>query len=191
MLCLRFSKITLLGLCLVFSAAYAQENNQQGQQQQKPGSDQSEWLSLQAKLQVLKSKIRSKTDIVRKLINDKQVTTDEKTAVSIVNTLKVEYRDLQIAIREYEEQRSLMNYRFPEKGRSESRTYERIEMKPLEQMETEFSLEGKVKKTVSRLKSAYSSSSAEKKRVEAPPPPVEPAKDPSRVSTQESQILSK
>jgi hypothetical protein len=188
--CLKFSKILFVGLCLVFFEAYAQENNQPAQQQ-KPSNDQSEWLAVQAKLQVLKSKIRSKTDTVRKLINDKHATSDEKTAVGIVNSLKVEYRDLQIAIREYEEQRNLMNYRFPEKGRSESRTYERMEIKPLEQMETEFSLEGKVKKTVSRLKSAYSNPAVEKKAVEMPPAAAETAKDPSRVSTQESQILSK
>jgi hypothetical protein len=178
----------ILSLCFLPSTN-AQDGNQQ--QPQKPTSDQGEWFSLQAKLQVLKSKIKSKTDIVRKLINDKAVTTDEKKAVAIVNELKTEYRDLQLVIREYEEQRSLMNYRFPEKGRSEKRTYERVEIKPLEQMETEFSLEGKVRKTVTRLRHTYPTPAPKKVEVETPTVAVEPIRDPSRISTQESQILSK
>jgi hypothetical protein len=177
-------------LSFIVGAAYAQE-----QQEQKPTSangPQSEWFEVQARLQVLKSKVKSKTDIVRKLINDKAAARDEKTAVTIVNELKTEYRDLQTAIREYEEQRNLMHYRFPEKGLSEQRTYERIEAKPLEEMETEFSLEGKVKKAVNRLRAAYpmpASKSGKAEVIQSQNVPV--IKDPSRTSIQESQILSK
>lgn len=159
---------------------------------------QSEWFELQARLQVLKAKIRSKNENVKKLISEKQVTKDEKRAVAIVNDLKQEYADLQATIRDYEEQRAKLNYRFPEKGLTEGRTYQRVEVKTLDEMENEFSLEGKVKKALGLLRQQYPSekpSAPERGLASEDSGLVAPVKkgqtDPSRSKIIESQILSK
>jgi hypothetical protein len=180
----------ILAFFLAATPAYSQEK--EASKQETKNTPQSEYYDVQARLQVLKSKVKSRNENVRKLVQDKQAARTEKEALAIVKNLKVEYSELQRTIREYEEQRNLMNYRFPEKGRSEKPTYQRIESKSLDQMESEFSIEGKVKKAVTRLRTVYPPPPVEKKQVQqAPPDPLAPPKDPSRTSVTESQVLSK
>lgn len=125
---------------------------------------QQEWLEIQAKVQVLKAKIRSKDESVKKLIKEKMETKDPKKSHELVQLLQVEYKDLQSAIQDYDQQRSLLQYRYPEKGRFETKQYERIEIKELEDMEKELSLEGQINRAARKVRTQY----------KAHTPPVEP-----------------
>lgn len=159
-------------------------------------ANQQAWYDLQARIMALKAKIRGKSDSVKRLIQEKEGIKDEKQAVTIVNQLKADYKELQTAVKEYEEQRSLAAYRFPEKGRSEGRVYERIEMKTLDQMESEFSLEGKVSKVLARLRRQYPDKNLPEKSRRPASLGELPAKTPiednkSRDSVTIPQVLSK
>jgi predicted nuclease with TOPRIM domain len=118
MFCRDLVKIGIFVLVSLASSFSIAQEKVEDQPEQK-SAIQTEWFELQARLQVLKAKIKAKNDVVRKLIQNKQLAKEEKQAVAVVNELKTEYRDLQATIREYEEQRAQLNYRFPEKGRME------------------------------------------------------------------------
>ncbi len=155
-----------------------------------------EVLDLQARLQGLKAKILSKKDALKKLIGEKQTIKDEKKSVEVFNNMKTEYKEMRTAIKEYDEQLAVLNYRYPEKGLTKERQYERIEIKTLDEMEREFSLEGKIKKTMVRVRQQFPEKSGPSPKAQvtendAPKPSAAKGKDPSRSSVTESQLLSK
>lgn len=158
-------------------------------------STQQEVLELQARLQGLKTKIAAKKDGLKKLIEEKQFNKDEKQSLDTFNQMKSEYKDLQASIKEYDEQLSLLNYRYPEKGLNKERKYERIEVKSLDELERQFSLEGKIKKTMARVRQQFPNKKSNKgsKVVEndIPDSPAAKISDPSRKSVTEPLLLSK
>ena len=158
-------------------------------------SAQQEVLELQAKLQSLKTKIAAKKDILKKLVEEKQTSKDEKASFEVFNQMKTEYKDLQASIKDYDENLSLLNYRYPEKGLNKERKYERIEIKSLDEMESEFSLQGKIKKTMARVRQQFPLKKGQKIYPAAGSgvPEAAPVKvvDPSRTSVTEPLLLSK
>ncbi len=160
------------------------------------GSAQQEILDLQARLMGLKTKIKAKKDNLKKLVTEKQGLKDEKKSLEIFNEMKSEYKEMQVSIKDYDEQIALLHYRYPEKGLSKERKYERIELKTLDEMEKEFSLQGKIKKTLARVRQQFpdkKTSSKNSKEVQSEPLFLPKAKiqDPSRDSVTEPQLLSK
>ena len=163
---------------------------------EEKGPTHQEILNLQARLQGLKATIKSKSEQLKKLISEKQGLKDEKKSVEIFNSMKAEYKDLQVAIKEYDEQLSILNYRYPEKGLNKERKYERIEVKTLDQIESEFSLEGKVKKTMNLVRQQFPEKNGTSKKLKSdekdvPSQPKATTKETSRSLVTEPQLLSK
>lgn len=159
-------------------------------------SAQQEVLDLQARILGLKAKITSKKDNLKKLVTAKQGLKDEKKSLEIFNEMKSEYKEMQTAIKDYDEKISLLHYRYPEKGLNKERKYERIELKTLDEMEKEFSLQGKIKKTLARVRQQFPDKKdafKNSKEVQSEPLFMPKAKnqDPSRDSVTEPQLLSK
>lgn len=114
-----------------------------------------EWVDLQQKLLVLKSKISASEKTVKDLIAAKSKEKDPQKSRELVGSLQLEYQTLRNQIEEYEKVRGLLKYRFPEKGMKDSRKYERIETRSLEQMEIEVGLQGKIRSAVGRVRQQY------------------------------------
>jgi len=114
-----------------------------------------EWMDLNTNLQALKAKIRMKEEALQSMIHEKAKTKDQAQAAKIVSDMIAEHKELQKTITDYEEKRNLLKYRFPEAGLLKEREYERIEGKSLEDLETQWNLEGKIKKTVHKMKTKY------------------------------------
>ncbi|WP_413289719.1 hypothetical protein [Bdellovibrio sp. HCB337] len=137
----------------------------------------SEATELQAKVQALQAKIKSKEENINKLIQEKNHTKDAERVKEIIAEMVTEHKDLSKMIVEYEQNRSLLRYRYPEKGYSGSRAYERMEVKPLDQMENQMSVEAKLKRNLKTVRSQYGEpaetkdkkkKSGQKKEAEAP-----------------------
>lgn len=157
---------------------------------------QQEVLDLQARLMGLKTKISAKKEILKRLVSEKQGLKDDKKSLEIFNEMKSEYKEMQTAIKDYDEQIALLNYRYPEKGLIKERKYQRIEIKSLDEMEKEFSLQGKIKKTLARVRQQFPEKKALSKnskdvQSEDLSIPKTKQKDPSRDSVTEPQLLSK
>lgn len=114
-----------------------------------------EWVEVMSKIQSLKAKVTAKQDAVNKLIIDKNMQNDPVKMKDIIKNLVSEHKELLKLTEEYEQQRSYFLYRFPEKSMSQERRYERIEVKPLEDIETQLTLEGKVNRTLSKVRRQY------------------------------------
>ena len=159
-------------------------------------SAQQEVLDLQARLQGLKTKISAKKENLKKLIIEKQGMKDEKKSLEIFKEMKSEYKEMETSIKDYGEKLALLHYRYPEKGLIKERKYERIEIKSLDEMENEFSLQGKIKKSMARVRQQFPQKTGALKKSkevqsEALTLPAVKSQDPSRSSVTEPQLLSK
>lgn len=114
-----------------------------------------EWVQIQGRLQTLKAKIQAKEKVVTDLIAAKAKEKDPQKSREIVKSLTTEHRDLQTSVEEYEQQRNLLKYRFPEKGMRDDRSYRRLEARSIEEMETQVGLDGALLKTVNRIREQY------------------------------------
>lgn len=110
---------------------------------------------LQSKVQALQAKIKSKEDTINKLIEEKNHTKDAEKVSDIIAEMVKEHKEMSKMIEEYEQNRSLLRYRYPEKGYSGGRSYERMELKPLDQMENQMSVEAKLKRNLKTVRSQY------------------------------------
>lgn len=114
-----------------------------------------EAVELQGKVQALQAKVRTKTESINKLIEEKNHTKDPQRVKEIIAEMVTEHREMGKLIEEYEQNRSLLRYRYPEKGYSGSRNYERMEAKPLDQMENQMSVEAKLKRNLKTVRSQF------------------------------------
>lgn len=110
---------------------------------------------LQAKVQALQAKVKSKEESIHKLIEEKEETKDPDKVKEIISQMVSEHKELTSLAHEYEQQRSLLRYRYPEKSFKGARTYERLEVKPLEQMENQMSIEAKLKRNMKTVHSQF------------------------------------
>jgi hypothetical protein len=180
----------LLFSALVLSAAkvFASEAPAEGAAA-KTEAKQPEWIEIQSRIQTLKAKVTAKEKAVRELILEKQKEKNPSKSVEIFKNLKSEHRELGKAVQEYEQARNLLRYRYPEKGMKEGRTYQRVEVKPLDEMENQMGMEGKLRQTLNRVRRQYSDTHVpepsaeeaaaavhkEELRKQAPPPVTEPS----------------
>lgn len=114
-----------------------------------------EWMDLNTQLQTLKSKIGMSEDLIQKLIDQKNSSTDQKQSAEVISNLVKEHRSMSKTIEEYEQKRNQLKYRFPEAGLNDEREYERIEVKSLQDMENEFTISGRLQKAYSKVKRQY------------------------------------
>lgn len=154
---MRALESLILASCLTMTApVFANEGGGEAPKaEDKKGTP--EWAEIQNRLQTLKAKVSAKDKIVRELIRDKQAEKDPRKSLEIVENLKREHKDLEQAAEEYEQQRNLLKYRFPEKGLKEEQRYRRVEVRSLGEMETQMSLEGQLKKTFGKVQKQYGS----------------------------------
>jgi hypothetical protein len=176
--------------------AKEEPKKEEGKKEESKSSLQSEWFELQSRLLMLKARVQAKKNEVNALIKEKEEVRDDQKAVEVVNQLKRQHKELRAVSQEYEEVRAQLNYRFPEKGLTEARKYERIEIKSIDDMEKELSLESKVKNTLVLVRKQYPGNAPSQAREIAsePPAPAPENKkhaDPSRVLITEPQILNK
>lgn len=114
-----------------------------------------EWIELQGKIGSLLTRIKLREASIKKLIEDKNKTKDSTKLDELSRLLVIEHNDLVEAVREYEQQRATLVYRFPEKGLHKERKYKRIEVKSLNEMEKKLSLEQQIKKTMVKVRKHF------------------------------------
>ena len=114
-----------------------------------------EWVQIQGRLATLRTRVEAKEKTVNELIEAKGREKDPSRQRELVKSLTQEHKELQTTIVEYEEVRNLLRYRFPEKGMTEDRSYQRIESRSLEQMENQVGIDGQISKTMSRMRGQY------------------------------------
>lgn len=110
---------------------------------------------VQARVQVLEAKVNSGKEEIQKLLQEKQAAKDNEKINEIIRQILTLHKELGKTVKEYDQQRALLKYRYPEKGMTEKRQYERIEVKSVEEMESELSLSSTVQRTLKKVRSQY------------------------------------
>lgn len=116
---------------------------------------------VQSRVQTLEAKVRSGQEEIQKLITEKQHAKDAVRVNEIIRQMLTLHKDLEKNLKEYDQQRSLLKYRYPEKSASEKREYERIELKSIEDMETQMSLGSSLNRTLKKVRTQYGTSEGE------------------------------
>lgn len=152
----------LAGVLVAGAPAFAAE-------EAKKSAELPEWVQVQSTIAALRGKINSQKTSIDGLIKAKQKEKDPKKLLEIVNTLTKEHKDHRKTIEEYNKEINLLKYRFPEVGLKGKEKYERMQLKSLEDMETEMTLEGQINKAVGKMRSQYGTEKAPSPEAKAPP----------------------
>ncbi|QDK43893.1 hypothetical protein DOM22_01310 [Bdellovibrio sp. ZAP7] len=133
----------------------------------EPKSAEESYDKVAAKVAALEAKIHSGQEEIEKLIEEKAHAKDPAQINEIVKQMLTLHKELQKNVQEYDQVRGLMKYRYPEKGLTTKREYERIEVKSLDDMESAMSLSSSVKRTMKKVRKQYDTPEQAKARVEA------------------------
>lgn len=159
---LKFSLILLTASSIAFAneggghgGGEAKEGEGKGEEKKEVKSAEESYAAVAAKVQALEAKVQSAEEELKKLIEEKQHTKDPAKLNEIVKQMLTLHKQLKENAKEYDQQRALLRYRYPEKGLTEKREYERVEVKSLEEMESQMSLSSSVKKTMKKVRTQY------------------------------------
>lgn len=159
-----FSQVLKVSLMLltVSSMAFANEGGGEAKEGEGKAEEKKEvksaeesYAAVAAKVQGLEAKVQSAEEELKKLIEEKQHTKDPAKLNEIVKQMLTLHKQLKENAKEYDQQRALLRYRYPEKGLTEKREYERVEVKSLEEMESQQSLSSSVKRTMKKVRTQY------------------------------------
>lgn len=141
-------KILLLTLALWSSDAPSPAPSEE------PRSSEESYATVAARVQGLEAKIKSSEGEIQKLLQEKAAAKPERVGEITVEVQHL-HNKMQEQIREYDQQRSLLKYRYPDKGRTDKRVYERIDLKSLKQMEEEVGLSSALKRSLDKVRKHY------------------------------------
>jgi len=136
----------------------------EAKKEEKPKGDT--YAIVSAKVSALEAKVKMGQDEIKHLIEEKSKTSDPAKIDEIVKQMVTAHKTLQANVKEYDQARALLKYRYPEKGMVGEREYERIEVKSLADMENEMSLSSSVKRTLKKVRTQYDSPADKKARLE-------------------------
>lgn len=162
---LRKILIILLSICLGTPAVAS--GGGEGEEAKKSASVP-EWVEIQNRLQTLKAKLSAKEKTVRELIAAQRSGHHAPASGGAGHggksatlgggdfaTLQKEHRELKALAEEYEQQRNVLRYRYPEKGLRDDRKYHRVEIQSLEEMENQMGFEGRLRRTFKKVEEKY------------------------------------
>lgn len=153
------------------------------------------YATVQARVQGLEAKVRASESEIQKLILEKQKTNDPEKVSDIIRTMLTLHKELSAQVKEYDQQRNLLKYRYPEKGLTDVREYERIEVKSIEDLESQVSLSASVHRTLEKVRMQYRNEQKRTISSEGGAQPVhsknQPAKSKSKPSFMEPIVLQK
>ncbi|WP_413576636.1 hypothetical protein ACLVWU_01215 [Bdellovibrio sp. HCB290] len=163
------SLLVLLMVMSVAVAAFAEEGGSEGAEKKEEAPKvevkaEESYDKVAARVSALEAKVKSGKEEIEKLIEAKAHTKDPKAVNEIVKQMLVLHKDLKKNVDEYNQARGLMKYRYPEKGLTTKREYERIEVKSLDEMESQMSLSSSVNKTLKKVRTQYDSPEEAKSR---------------------------
>ncbi|HEX7673295.1 MAG TPA: hypothetical protein VF412_03940 [Bdellovibrio sp.] len=191
---------------MAFAASYAhageekkEEKKEEGKKEGEAGkeekkevkSSEDSYSVVAARVAALEAKVKSGQEEIEKLIEEKQSTKDPAKVSEIVKQMLGIHKELQKNVKDYDQQRALLKYRYPEKGLTGEREYERIDVKSIEDMESQMSLTTSVNRTLKKVRSQYDTPEDVKARAEKSAEEANKKSSPSTPSLTEPVVLKK
>lgn len=154
-LVLKIALSFFLGLPVSFASEGAAK--EAAPEEPKNKSDEESFIVIQARVAALEAKVHSGETEIAKLVAEKQHTNNPEKLNEIIRQMLTVHKEIKQNAKEYDQQRALIRYRYPEKGANEKRQYERIQVKSLEEMESEINLSSSLSRTFKKVRSQYPS----------------------------------
>jgi hypothetical protein len=102
-----------------------------------------------------KTKILNLEKSIEDLLLAKTKTKDPAKREQILTDITLSHRDLQKLYAEFEDLGRELRFRYPEKNESNTRQYQRLRLRSIEQMETELGLDGQLDQLRAKIRSKY------------------------------------
>lgn len=116
------------------------------------------WVPVETKITELQAKIKSKEANILKLLEDKKhLPNNSPQLKTAVQDIVKEHKELRGLITEYEKNLSILRFRFPERNAKTGRTYDRIELKSLDDMEQAMGIDGKLNRNIKKMRTQFHS----------------------------------
>lgn len=152
--------IKLIFCLLSFVNVQAQEGAQKEAPAETaaPTSDQKagkELAEVEKQVASLAAKIKAKNDSIESLLTQKSVEKDPEKIIEMVKLVQSEHREMEKLTIEYNAQLGILQYRFPERGVTQGRRYQRLNTKSLDEMEKTLGLEANLKRSREKVKTVY------------------------------------
>lgn len=157
--------LKVLVICSLSFVARAQEGHDAGagkanESSAAPASGAGktdEWIEISNRVMNLRTKVSMKRENLRNLIEEKRTSKDPHRIAEIIKLMVEEHKAIQKDAAEYNQQSAILNFRYPEKAMAAGRRkYERMEIGNLNQIESQVTLEARIKKIVEKTKRQYS-----------------------------------
>lgn len=151
----------------------------------QPGKGESEkmpqWVEIQNELSMISAKSNALRGNIRKLLEEKRELPENSHKLKeVTDELVKQHKDLKKLSNEYEQQRAILKYRYPERA-LQSGFQERIEVKSLQEMETELNLDDRLSRNLQKVRTQYNTK----------PRKVQTKKQTKPIEESESMILRK
>ena len=107
------------------------------------------------KLNTYLAKIKVKEEEIKKLSDEKKHTTNQARLQEILRQMVAEHREMQALVLDYERERGVVKYRFPEKDDQTARKYKRIKQRSLQEIETQLDVDTRLDRVQARIRAQY------------------------------------
>ena len=184
-----FFKALFFTCLLTTHASAAKENNQaplvveaSAESTEFSGNQDESWVTMQADVVLAQTRADAQRAVVTELLVSKK-NNKGRIAKDQVDQLNLNHQKLQELVKEYNLKFNEFEIKYPEKGQSLGRQYNRKTEQSLDQMENSLTLEGRIRKMSKKIKTQYGTAeqpitSAQKpKTAEKLTQPVKPKDD--------------
>lgn len=114
------------------------------------------WVELENKVQELNSKIKSKQNNINTLIEEKNHLANNSSELkNHIKQIVKEHKELQKLVDDYEKNKNILKYRFPERNAKDNRKYDRIVVQSIEEMEQALGVDGKLNRNLKRMRTHF------------------------------------
>ncbi len=121
-----------------------------------PTTQAAPWVEIESKISEFSSKVNSKEDAIKKLLEKKQgLPADSPEAKPLVEELVTEHKELQRLIEEYNKNKNILQYRFPERGAKANRKYDKKKVQSLDEMEKAYGIDASLNRSMKVMRKHY------------------------------------
>lgn len=183
-MCSQASRLLLIIYILWSAVGVANEDAHSGDNEHgvTKAEEQPGWLELEAQISSLEAKLTAKNRAIEALIEEKaHVKATSSKLNQIIEEIGKEDRERRQIAEQLEKQKTILHFRYPERGARKDRKYQRAEMKTVEDIESNLGIEGRLNHSLKKMRGQYGEE--EKKKTGSP------AKSPKNEANEEGSIL--
>lgn len=163
------------------------EGGEKKEGEKKEGEGRPAWMEIEAKIQELAAKVKSKNENIEKMIEEKNHFPEHSSELkNLIKEIVKEHVEMEKLSQEYDKQVSILKYRFPERNAKKDRKYEKLQIKSVEEIEKAVGIDAKLMKAMRRARSQYRKDKNESPE-KASETPLSPALDGSKEKSIEEQ----